>query len=109
MLLKSAPARVTLRDGHYQIDGMAWGPLPIAAVEVKIDNGPWSKRSWRRPGESLLGDPGISIGRPRPVNIGSPHGPSTVRQTQPAMMIRGSSTRRLIWESNGQITRHIHV
>ncbi len=45
MLLKSAPARVTLRDGRYRIDGMAWGPTPVAAVEVKIDDGPWMKAS----------------------------------------------------------------
>ena len=43
MLLKSAPARIVQRDGRYQIEGMAWGPRPIAAVEVKIDNGPWTK------------------------------------------------------------------
>jgi hypothetical protein len=43
MLLKSALAKVTLRDGRYQIDGMAWGSTPVAAVEVKIDNGPWTK------------------------------------------------------------------
>ena len=42
-LLKSAPARVTLNDGHYRIAGMAWGPTPIAAVEVKVDSGPWMK------------------------------------------------------------------
>jgi DMSO/TMAO reductase YedYZ molybdopterin-dependent catalytic subunit len=42
-LLKSAPARVVLRDGRYRIAGMAWGPAPVAAVEVKIDGGPWMK------------------------------------------------------------------
>ena len=42
MLLKSAPAQVTMRDGKYQIDGMAWGP-DVSAVEVKIDSGPWTK------------------------------------------------------------------
>ena len=43
ILLKSAPARVLAKDGRYQIEGMAWGPKPIAAVEVKIDTGPWTK------------------------------------------------------------------
>ena len=43
VLLKSAPARVTRTDGGYRIAGMAWGPTPIAAVEVKIDDGPWMK------------------------------------------------------------------
>ena len=40
VLLKSAPFRVTERDGRYRISGMAWGPAPIAAVEVKIDGEP---------------------------------------------------------------------
>ncbi len=43
MLLKSAPARVVQLDGRYQIEGATWGPTPIAAVEAKIDNGPWLK------------------------------------------------------------------
>jgi DMSO/TMAO reductase YedYZ molybdopterin-dependent catalytic subunit len=37
-LLKSAPARVVRSDGGYRIDGMAWGPTAIAAVEVRIEN-----------------------------------------------------------------------
>jgi DMSO/TMAO reductase YedYZ molybdopterin-dependent catalytic subunit len=40
-LLKSAPSRITLRDGRYRIAGAAWGPNAIAAAEVKIDGGPW--------------------------------------------------------------------
>ena len=43
MLIKSAPGRVVQNGDQYQIDGMAWGPSPISAVEVKIDNGPWQK------------------------------------------------------------------
>ena len=42
-LIKSAPARVIERNGGYQIQGMAWGPNPIAVVEVKIDSGGWMK------------------------------------------------------------------
>ena len=38
--LKSAPAKVTRRGSRYAIMGAAWG-APIAAVEVRIDNGPW--------------------------------------------------------------------
>ena len=41
--VKSAPARVTQTDSGYRITGMAWGPAPIAAVEVKIDGGAWTK------------------------------------------------------------------
>jgi len=39
--LKSAPAKVTRRGSRYAIMGAAWG-APIAAVEVRIDNGPWA-------------------------------------------------------------------
>ena len=39
-LLKSAPARVTLSDGHYRIAGMAWGPAPIAGSMR-------SRQAWR--------------------------------------------------------------
>ena len=42
-LIKSAPASVIERDGRYQIQGMAWGPKPIATVEVKVDHGSWTK------------------------------------------------------------------
>src|SRR5262245_34265504 len=39
--LKSAPAKVTHRDDRYTIRGAAWG-APIAAVEVQIDDEPWT-------------------------------------------------------------------
>ena len=39
-LLKSAPAKVTRKDGRYRIIGAAWG-APIAGIEVKIDDGKW--------------------------------------------------------------------
>ena len=38
--LKSAPAKVARREGRYVVLGAAWG-APIAAVEVRIDDGPW--------------------------------------------------------------------
>ena len=38
--LKSAPAKVTRRGSRYAVMGAAWG-APIAAVQVRIDNGPW--------------------------------------------------------------------
>ncbi len=39
-LLKSAPAKVTRKDGQYRIVGAAWG-APVARVEVQVDGGPW--------------------------------------------------------------------
>ncbi len=38
--LKSAPAKVIRNAGTYTIFGVAWG-APVAAVEVRIDSGPW--------------------------------------------------------------------
>jgi DMSO/TMAO reductase YedYZ molybdopterin-dependent catalytic subunit len=110
MLLKSSPAKVTLQDGHYRIDGMAWGPKPIAAVEVKVDNGPWLKailedsksafawRSWHidwspAPGEHTVTSRAIDAAG----NI------------QPAMDDPVIANKKTYWESNGQITRHIVV
>jgi DMSO/TMAO reductase YedYZ molybdopterin-dependent catalytic subunit len=110
MLLKSAPARVTLRDGRYQIDGMAWGPAPVTAVEVKIDDGPWMKatlddsksefawRSWHldwspAPGEHTVTSRAID----------------KAGNTQPAMDDPSIASKKTYWESNGQITRHVRV
>src|ERR1700712_2604652 len=110
MLLKSAPARVTLRDGRYQIDGMAWGPAPIAAVDVKIDNGPWMKAtlddsrsefSWRpwhldwspAPGEHTITSRAVD----KAGNI------------QPAMDDASIANKKTYWESNGQITRQVRI
>jgi DMSO/TMAO reductase YedYZ molybdopterin-dependent catalytic subunit len=42
--LKSAPAKVTRRQNRYTIMGAAWG-APIAAVEVQVDDGPWTAAS----------------------------------------------------------------
>jgi DMSO/TMAO reductase YedYZ molybdopterin-dependent catalytic subunit len=110
MLLKSAPARVTLRDGRYQIDGMAWGPAPIAAVEVKVDSGPWMKAilddsksefSWRpwhlgwspAPGEHTITSRAVD----KAGNI------------QPAMDDASIANKKTYWESNGQITRQVRI
>src|SRR4029450_9658379 len=40
-LLKSVPAKVTRQGNQYRIIGAAWG-APIAKVEVRIDDGPWT-------------------------------------------------------------------
>jgi DMSO/TMAO reductase YedYZ molybdopterin-dependent catalytic subunit len=110
MLLKSAPARVVQHDGRYQIEGMAWGPTPIAAVEVKIDNGPWTKvslddsksefawRSWHldwspAPGEHTITSRAIDrSGR-----------------VQPSMDDPLIANKKTYWESNGQIIRHVQI
>jgi DMSO/TMAO reductase YedYZ molybdopterin-dependent catalytic subunit len=110
MLLKSAPARVVQRDRRYQIDGMAWGPRPIATVELKIDDGAWTKatlgesegefawRSWSldwspAPGEHTITSRAID----------------TAGNVQPAMDDPLIANKKTYWESNGQITRHVHI
>jgi DMSO/TMAO reductase YedYZ molybdopterin-dependent catalytic subunit len=110
MLLKSAPAKVTLRDGHYQIDGMAWGPAPVAAVEVKIDNGPWRKtilddgksefawRSWHLDWSPAPGEHTVTS---RAIDKSG--------KVQPAMDDPLIANKKTYWESNGQITRHIAI
>jgi DMSO/TMAO reductase YedYZ molybdopterin-dependent catalytic subunit len=110
MLLKSAPARVVERDGHYQVEGMAWGPSPIAAVEVKIDNGSWTKatldeskgafawRAWTLDWSPTPGDHTVSS---RAID--------TIGNIQPAMDDPVIANKKTYWESNGQITRKVRI
>jgi DMSO/TMAO reductase YedYZ molybdopterin-dependent catalytic subunit len=110
-LLKSAPSRVAQRDGRYRILGMAWGPRPVAAVEVKVDDGPWQKAeldnadssefAWRfwhldwspAPGEHAVTSRAIdSSGR-----------------IQPAAGDPSVAGKKTYWESNGQITRRVLI
>jgi DMSO/TMAO reductase YedYZ molybdopterin-dependent catalytic subunit len=110
LLLKSAPARVTERDGRYRITGMAWGPGPIAAIEVKIDNDPWKRAvldgnaaqfAWRfwhldwspSPGEHTITSRAID----RAGNV------------QPAADDPSIANKKTYWESNGQITRQVRI
>jgi DMSO/TMAO reductase YedYZ molybdopterin-dependent catalytic subunit len=109
MLLKSAPGRIVQRDGHYQIDGMAWGP-GVAAVEVKIDNGPWTKATldprkseytWRFWHLDVPLTPGEHSVTSRAID--------TAGRTQPAMDDPIIANKKTYWESNGQITRHVQI
>jgi len=110
MLLKSAPARVMTRDGRYQIDGMAWGPKPIAAVEVKIDDGAWMKArlaasksefAWRLWTLDWSPTPGEHTITSRAID--------TSGSIQPAMDDPLIANKKTYWESNGQITRHVRI
>jgi DMSO/TMAO reductase YedYZ molybdopterin-dependent catalytic subunit len=114
--LKSAPAKVTRRGSFYAIWGAAWG-APIAAVEVRIDNGPWM------PAE-LLGHPprgkksrgfawrfwGIAWGTPA---AGEHQITSRAFDVdgnmQPAPNDPFLASRRTFWESNGHITRRVLI
>ena len=110
MLLKSAPAKVVQRDGRYQIDGMAWGPQPIAAVDVKIDDGAWTKatlgesegefawRSWKLDWSPTSGEHAVTS---RAIDAAG--------NIQPTMDDPLIANKKTYWESNGQITRHIRI
>jgi DMSO/TMAO reductase YedYZ molybdopterin-dependent catalytic subunit len=110
-LLKSAPAQVTLSDGRYRISGMAWGPAPISAVEVRIDDGAWTKailmdtekppfawRFWHLDWTATSGEHSITS---RAIDING--------NVQPAMDDPVIANKKTYWESNGQITRHVRI
>jgi hypothetical protein len=109
-LLKSAPARVVQQNGRYQIAGMAWGPRPIAAVEVRIDNGAWTKASlddsksdfaWRSWHLDWSPTPGEHTVTSRAID--------TSGNIQPAPDDPVIANKKTYWESNGQITRQVRI
>jgi DMSO/TMAO reductase YedYZ molybdopterin-dependent catalytic subunit len=110
LLLKSAPGRVTQRNGRYRIAGMAWGPAPIAAVEVKIDNEPWKKAvldtnaspfAWRFWHLDWSPSPGEHTVTSRAIDRAG--------NMQPAADDASIVNKKTYWESNGQITRRVLI
>ena len=110
-LLKSAPARVTRKDGQYRIVGAAWG-APVARVEVQIDDGPWRSATIDRSEQAKFAwsfwsidwpnaTPGEHAITSRAVDI---HG-----NVQPAMDDPRIAKKKTYWESNGQVSRRIRV
>jgi DMSO/TMAO reductase YedYZ molybdopterin-dependent catalytic subunit len=65
--LKSAPARVTRNGNRYSITGAAWG-APIAAVQVRIDDGPWMPTQLSASGGQSACPPG-SPASPQPASF----------------------------------------
>ncbi len=113
--LKSAPARVTRRDGRYAVLVAAWG-AEIAAVQVQVDDGPWRaarRHRWRRSRASRRfawtfwsfpwgrPSPGEHRIRSRAIDV---HG-----NVQPAPDDPFLASKVTYWESNGQITRRVLV
>jgi DMSO/TMAO reductase YedYZ molybdopterin-dependent catalytic subunit len=110
-LLKSAPIKVTRRNGRHRIIGAAWG-APIDRAEVRIDNGPWlpamidggedAEFAWKiwsldwadpAPGDHTITSRAID----------------GAGQVQPAMDDPRLANKHTYWESNGQITRKIRI
>ena len=114
--LKSAPAHVTRLGSRYVVVGVAWG-APIANVEVRIDNGPWTAAK-------LFGDPPrrkksrgyawrfwtFDWGTPTP---GEHHVTSRAFDVdgnmQPAPDDPFLLSKRTYWEANGHITRRVII
>ena len=110
-LLKSAPARVTQKDGSYRITGAAWG-APIGKVEVKIDDGPWTEATIDHSEEAEFAWKIWHLDWEKPAT-----GEHTVTsravdasgQIQPAMDDPWIAKKKTYWESNGQVTRRIKI
>jgi DMSO/TMAO reductase YedYZ molybdopterin-dependent catalytic subunit len=110
MLIKSAPGRVVQHGDRYQIEGMAWGPHPISAVEVKVDNGPWQKaklddskapftwQAWTLDWKPAPGEHTITT---RAIDA--------TGTAQPAPDDPIIANKKTYWESNGQITRRVQI
>jgi DMSO/TMAO reductase YedYZ molybdopterin-dependent catalytic subunit len=114
--LKSAPAKVTQRDGRYTIIGVAWGAA-IETVEVSIDGSSWmpatlfghSPRHGRSMGVAWRlwtfdwGTPAAGAHEiaSRATDV---HG-----NVQPPPEDPFIASRRTYWENNGQITRHVTI
>jgi DMSO/TMAO reductase YedYZ molybdopterin-dependent catalytic subunit len=113
--LKSAPAKVTRFGSRYIVMGAAWG-APIAAVQVRVDDGPW--RAAR-----LYGHPPSPASRETAWRFwtfdwGTPTS-GEHRITSRAFDVHGNmqpapsnpflAGRRTYWESNGHITRRVAI
>jgi DMSO/TMAO reductase YedYZ molybdopterin-dependent catalytic subunit len=114
--LKSAPAKVTRRNGKYRIFGAAWG-APIAGVQVRIDDGPWR---WAK----LFGHAPRRKG-----SVGYAWrfwtfdwdnvAPGEHRVTSRAFDVEGNmqppptdpflASRRTYWENNGHVSRSVLI
>jgi len=110
-LLKSAPARVTRKDGAYRVTGAAWGG-PVAQVEVQVDDGAWmpatidagigSEFTWKLWSMSW---PGATAGE----HTITSRAVDAAGNVQPATTDPRIANKRTYWESNGQITRRVLV
>ena len=117
--LKSAPAKVTRRGDRYAIVGAAWG-APIAAVEVKLDDGPWmdarlddhrprTKRSHAR-SEFAWRFWTLDWGKPAAgEHTIASRAFDTNGNVQPAPDDSYLASKVTYWESNGQITRRVLI
>jgi hypothetical protein len=111
VLLKSAPAKVTRKDGQYRILGAAWG-TPIQRVEVQIDGGPWMPATIDRREEAEFAWKIWSLEWEKPTpgeHTITSRAIDTAGNIQPAMDDPRIAKKRTYWESNGQVTRRVRL
>jgi hypothetical protein len=110
-LLKSAPAKVTRKEGQYRIVGAAWG-APIDRVEVRIDEGAWQPATIDRSEQAEFAwsiwsldwkdpSPGEHAITSRAIATGG--------EIQPTPEDPRIAKKHTYWESNGQITRRVRI
>jgi DMSO/TMAO reductase YedYZ molybdopterin-dependent catalytic subunit len=110
-LLKSAPARVTRKDGAYRIMGAAWGG-PVSGVEVQVDGGPWMPAATTEGAgvEFAWKFWGVEWGSPASGEHAiTSRAIDTAGNVQPAPDDPRIAMKRTFWESNGQITRRVLI
>jgi DMSO/TMAO reductase YedYZ molybdopterin-dependent catalytic subunit len=109
--LKSAPAKVTKQGDQYSIMGAAWGD-PIAGVEVQIDEEPWQAATLTEgAGEALAWtfwtlDWGTPSSGEHTITSRATGENGEVQPAPDDPLLAGKTT---FWESNGQITRRVHI
>jgi hypothetical protein len=89
---------------------MAWGPKPIATVEVKIDNGGWTKANLAHSDSPFEWQAWTLDWSPTPGEHSiTSRATDTAGTVQPAMDDPVIVNKKTYWESNGQITRHVRI
>ncbi|MEP6608742.1 MAG: sulfite oxidase [Burkholderiaceae bacterium] len=110
-LLKSAPGRVTRKDGQYRIVGAAWG-APIGRVEVKVDGGPWRPAAIDRSEQGRFAWTLWSVDWPNAApgeHTITSRAIDTQSNVQPAMDDPRIVKKKTYWESNGQVARRVRL
>ena len=114
--LKSAPAKVTRRGNRYTVMGAAWG-APIAAVQVRVDDGDWQWASIYGPSPRRGRASGYAWrfwtfdwGRPASgEHLITSRAFDTDGNIQPAPDDPFLAGKITYWESNGHITRRVRI
>ena len=110
-LLKSAPAKAARRDGAYRIVGAAWG-APIAAVEVRVDDGSWMPATLTEGTGAAFAWTfwALDWGTPAPGEHAiTSRAIDAAGNVQPAPDNPRIASKQTYWESNGQITRRVLI